>query len=55
MDSRYTFTFLHEQAIPELYNSFMEAFSDYFVPLQLSREQFDVKLKREGVELTFCA
>jgi ribosomal protein S18 acetylase RimI-like enzyme len=55
MDSRYTFSFLNEQAIPDLYDSFMEAFSDYFVPLQLSREQFDIKLKREGVELTFCA
>lgn len=54
IDSRYTFSFLNEQAIPDLYDSFMEAFSDYFVPLQLSREQFDVKLKREGVELTFC-
>lgn len=36
----------------ELYNTFLEAFSDYTVPMRLSEEQFRSKLQNEGVDLT---
>lgn len=55
MDTPYTFSFLREQDIPELYETFLQAFADYFVPIKLNRREFDVKLKREGVQLSFCA
>ena len=55
MEGHYTFSFLKEHDIPDLYNTFQEAFADYIVPIKLSLEQFYTKLKREGVELTFCA
>ena len=34
-----------------LYECFLEAFSDYQVSLQMSEEQFEQRLKRDGVEL----
>lgn len=49
------FTFLTEKNIPKLHATFLEAFSDYLVPIQLDTNQFRSKLKREGVELTFSA
>ena len=38
-----------------LYECFLEAFSDYEVSLQMSEEQFDQRLKRDGVELELSA
>ncbi len=54
MESTYTFSFLKEHDIPDLYDAFMGAFADYVVPIKLSRKEFDVKIKREGVQLSFC-
>jgi ribosomal protein S18 acetylase RimI-like enzyme len=38
-----------------LYECFLEAFSDYQVSLQMSAEQFEQRLKRDGVELELSA
>lgn len=38
-----------------LYECFLEAFSDYQVSLQMSEEQFEWRLKRDGVELEISA
>ena len=55
MDATYTFSFLKEQDVPELYDTFMAAFADYIMPMKITREEFATKFKREGVEPTFCA
>lgn len=55
MESTYTFSFLRAQHIPELYDTFLAAFADYTVPIKLTREEFSMKFKREGVEPSFCA
>lgn len=54
MEKTYNFSFLREQDIPELYNTFHAAFSDYMVPIKLTREDFAMKIKREGIQPTFC-
>ncbi|WP_299704681.1 GNAT family N-acetyltransferase [uncultured Pontibacter sp.] len=54
MEKTYTFSFLREQDIPELHDTFHTAFSDYMVPIKLTREDFAMKIKREGIQLTFC-
>lgn len=51
----YTFSFLREHDIPALYDTFVAAFADYVIPIKVSREEFAMKFKREGVEPTFCA
>ncbi|MFD2246067.1 GNAT family N-acetyltransferase [Pontibacter ruber] len=51
----YRFAFLSEKELPELHQTFLKAFADYYVPIQLTWEQFEAKIKREGVEPTFCA
>jgi ribosomal protein S18 acetylase RimI-like enzyme len=38
-----------------LYECFLEAFSDYQVSLQMSEDQFEQRLKRDGVELELSA
>lgn len=38
-----------------LYECFLDAFSDYQVSLQMTEEQFERRLKRDGVELELCA
>lgn len=38
-----------------LYECFLEAFSDYQVSLQMSEEQFEQRVKRDGVELEISA
>jgi ribosomal protein S18 acetylase RimI-like enzyme len=38
-----------------IYTAFMEAFSDYLVPIKLSPEQFHNKLINEGVDLSLSA
>jgi ribosomal protein S18 acetylase RimI-like enzyme len=55
MQAAYTFSFLKEQDIAELYATFLAAFADYFVPIKITREEFAMKFRREGVEPTFCA
>ncbi|MCP2042351.1 GNAT family N-acetyltransferase [Pontibacter sp. HSC-36F09] len=51
----YTFSFLREHDVPALYDTFLAAFADYVIPIKVSREEFAMKFKREGVEPTFCA
>jgi ribosomal protein S18 acetylase RimI-like enzyme len=40
-------------SIPELTGAFNEAFSGYFVPLQLTEEAMEVKLRSEGIDLQY--
>ncbi|PVY43795.1 GNAT family N-acetyltransferase [Pontibacter virosus] len=51
----YTFSFLREHDIPALYDTFVAAFDDYVIPIKISREEFAIKIRREGVEPSFCA
>ncbi|MCC9137298.1 GNAT family N-acetyltransferase [Pontibacter silvestris] len=51
----FRFAFLSEKDIPELHETFLNAFSDYFLPLQLDKEQFKIKIKRENIAPAFCA
>lgn len=55
MNRLYTFSFLNAQDIPALYEVFQQAFADYIIPIKVSREDFVIKFKREGIEPTFCA
>ncbi|MDO6389529.1 GNAT family N-acetyltransferase [Pontibacter sp. BT731] len=50
----YTFSFLREHDVPALYDTYVAAFADYIIPIKVSREEFSMKFKREGVEPTFC-
>ncbi|PRY16326.1 ribosomal protein S18 acetylase RimI-like enzyme [Pontibacter ummariensis] len=50
----FQFAFLTEKDLPELHSTFVEAFADYLVPIQLDYAQFQAKLKREGVTPSFC-
>lgn len=54
MTTAYTFAFLSAQDMPEVHQAFLDAFADYYVPIQLSKEQFDSKLEREGIAPPFC-
>ena len=38
-----------------LYECFLEAFSDYQVDMQMSREQFEQRITRDGVRLEISA
>lgn len=51
----FRFTFLTEKELPELHETFLQAFADYLIPIQLNAEQFKTKIKREGVAPSFCA
>lgn len=53
MENTYTFSFLNAAHVPVLRQTFLDAFADYFLPLQMSEEQFRTKLAREGVEPRF--
>jgi ribosomal protein S18 acetylase RimI-like enzyme len=55
MNGVYTFSFLKAQDTPALYEAFQQAFEDYIIPIKVSREDFAIKFKREGIEPTFCA
>jgi ribosomal protein S18 acetylase RimI-like enzyme len=46
---------LEPDDLSSLYNCFLEAFSDYQVPMQVSREQFAQRLARDGVQLQLSA
>jgi ribosomal protein S18 acetylase RimI-like enzyme len=48
------FSYLTIAEIPVLHQTFLKSFADYIIPIQLTEEQFDTKLKREGVDLSFC-
>lgn len=48
------FTTLTEHDMPALHQTFLQAFADYLVPIQLNEEQFNTKLRREGIEPGFC-
>lgn len=50
----FRFTFLTEKDLPQLHETFLQAFSDYLMPVQLSAEQFRAKIKREGIAPSFC-
>jgi ribosomal protein S18 acetylase RimI-like enzyme len=54
METDYTFSFLKAQDMAEVHNTFLKAFADYFVPIQLTVEQFQAKLKRESIAPAFC-
>jgi ribosomal protein S18 acetylase RimI-like enzyme len=47
--------FLTAADFHSLYECFLDAFSDYQVSLQISEEQFEQRLKRDGVELELSA
>lgn len=47
--------FLTTADFHSLYECFLEAFSDYQVSLQMSEEQFEQRVKRDGVELELSA
>ncbi|WP_068838252.1 GNAT family N-acetyltransferase [Pontibacter akesuensis] len=49
---RFTFLTAHEMSL--LRQTFLDAFADYVVPIQLSETQFQTKLKREGIAPEFC-
>jgi len=51
----FRFTFLSEKDLPALHETFLKAFADYLVPIQLDWAQFQAKIKREGVNASFCA
>ncbi|PKV66612.1 ribosomal protein S18 acetylase RimI-like enzyme [Pontibacter ramchanderi] len=51
----YTFSFLREHDVPAIYDTFVAAFADYIIPIKVSREEFAMKFKREGVVPSFCA
>lgn len=40
--------------MPLLHQTFLNAFADYIVPIQLDNEQFRAKLQREGILPEFC-
>ncbi|HEY4652848.1 MAG TPA: GNAT family N-acetyltransferase [Pontibacter sp.] len=54
MEATYTFSFLKAPDMPQVRHTFLEAFADYVVPIQLTEEQFNTKVKREAIEPTFC-
>ncbi len=37
-----------------MHATFLESFSDYLMPVQLSAAQFNTKIKREGIALSYC-
>ncbi|OKL39157.1 GNAT family N-acetyltransferase [Pontibacter flavimaris] len=45
----FRFSFLTAKDLPQLRNTFLEAFADYVVPVQLSEEQLKDKVEREGI------
>lgn len=48
-----SYRFLFAADFVPLYNCFLEAFSDYQVDMQMSREQFEQRITRDGVRLEF--
>ncbi|WP_161888939.1 GNAT family N-acetyltransferase [Pontibacter russatus] len=50
----FRFNFLAEKDLPQLHETFLQAFADYLMPVHLSAEQFRAKIKREGIVPSFC-
>ena len=50
-----SYRFLFAADFIPLYDCFLEAFSDYQVDMQMSREQFEQRITRDGVRLEFSA
>jgi len=50
-----SYRFLSAADFIPLYECFLEAFSDYQVDMQMSREQFEQRIMRDGVRLEFSA
>ncbi len=50
----FTFSFLAAAQMPTLRHTFLRAFANYQVPVQLNETQFATKIKREGILPTFC-
>jgi len=50
-----SYRFLSATDFIPLYECFLEAFSDYQVDMQMSREQFEQRIMRDGVRLEFSA
>lgn len=48
------FAFLSAQDLPVLHQTFLKAFEDYIVPIQLNEDQFKAKLQREGIDPNYC-
>lgn len=46
---------LSARDLPSLYRCFLEAFSDYEVDMRMSREQFEQRIVRDGVQLEISA
>ena len=46
-----TYRLLSSADLSALYDCFLDAFSDYQVDMQMSREQFDQRIVRDGVQL----
>ncbi|MCX2738620.1 GNAT family N-acetyltransferase [Pontibacter anaerobius] len=49
----FRFSFLTHKDLPQLRETFLKAFADYVVPVQLSEEQLKDKVEREGIEPSF--
>ncbi|SFG88008.1 GNAT family N-acetyltransferase [Pontibacter chinhatensis] len=47
-------SFLTPQDLPQVRATFLKAFADYVVPVQLSEEQLRDKVEREGIVPEFC-
>ena len=50
-----TYRLLADADLIPLYNCFLAAFSDYLVDMQMSREQFEHRIARDGVRLEISA
>jgi len=50
-----SYRFLFAADFISLYECFLEAFSDYQVDMQMSREQFEQRITRDGVRLEISA
>src|SRR5262245_26208857 len=50
-----TYRLLADADLIPLYNCFLAAFSDYLVDMQMSREQFEQRIARDGVRLEISA
>jgi len=48
------FSFLTSQDLPQVRETFLKAFADYVVPVQLSEEQLSDKVEREGIVPELC-
>ncbi|WP_299755465.1 GNAT family N-acetyltransferase [uncultured Pontibacter sp.] len=49
----FRFSFLQQKDLPQLRETFLAAFADYVVPVQLNEEQLKDKVEREGIQASF--